>query len=192
MTGKQSAAVARIKAAAPGAKSFHCCIHGEALVPRKTQAISKTDLAESVKVVNFIKSRATNSRLLSNFCDEIGSEHDKLLHTELRWLSRWNVLSRLLELGSEVQFCLSDTNSGLSNRFIDEMWLSRPAYLPDIFYRLNEVNNSLQGLCTAPFSVHDKINALRKNLVSLSKTKKVERCIPFHFWMVSSVKIKFN
>jgi hypothetical protein len=56
----------------------------------------------------------------------MGSEHDKLLlHTEVRWLPRANVLSRLFELRSEVQIFHSDTTSDLSNRFIDEMWLSR-------------------------------------------------------------------
>jgi hypothetical protein len=52
-------------------------------------AILKTVLAEAVKVVNFIKSRATNSRLFLILCNEMGSEHDKLLlHTEVRWLLR--------------------------------------------------------------------------------------------------------
>jgi hypothetical protein len=84
-------------------------------------AILKTVLTEAVKVVNLIKSRATNSRLFSISCTEMGSEHDKLLlHTEVRWLSRGNVLRRLFELPSEVQIFLSDTTSDLSNRFTDE------------------------------------------------------------------------
>jgi hypothetical protein len=29
-------------------------------------------------------------------------------------------------------------------------------------------------------------------LVSLSKKQKVDKCLPFHFWAVSSVKMKFN
>jgi hypothetical protein len=67
----------------------------------------------------------------------MGSEHDKLLlHTEVRWLSWRNVLSRLFELRSEVQIFLSDTTSDLSNRFTDEMWLSRLAYLSHFRYIL--------------------------------------------------------
>jgi hypothetical protein len=31
-----------------------------------------------------------------------------------------------------------------------------------------------------------------KNLVSLSKKQKVVKCLPFHFWAVASVKMKFN
>jgi hypothetical protein len=84
------------------------------------QAILKIVLTEAIKVANFIKSRATNSRLFSILCNEMGSEHDKLLlHTEVRWLSWGNVLSRLFELHSEVQIFLSDTTSDLSNHFTD-------------------------------------------------------------------------
>jgi hypothetical protein len=86
----------------------------------------------------------------------MGNELDKLLHTEARWLSRGNVLGRLFGLRSEVQIFLSDTTSDLSNSFIEEMWLSRLAYLADIFCRLSELNKSLQGFRTSPFSVHDK------------------------------------
>jgi hypothetical protein len=51
----------------------------------------------------------------------MGSEHDELLlHTEVRWLSRGNVLSRLFKLRSEVQIFLSDTTSDLRNHFTDE------------------------------------------------------------------------
>jgi hypothetical protein len=123
----------------------------------------------------------------------MGSKQDKLLlHNKVSWLSPGNVLSRLSELHSEVQIFLSYTTSDLSHHFTVEMWLSRLAYLADIFCCLNEVNKSLQGFHTTPFSVHDKTKAFRKNLVSLSKKQKVDKCLPFHFWAVSSVKMKFN
>jgi hypothetical protein len=125
MTGKHSGFVAHIKEVAPDAKFVHCSIHRQALAARKMPAILKTVLTEAVKAVNLIKSRATNSRLFSIVCNEMGSEHDKLLlQTEVRCLSRGNVLSRLFELRSEVHIFLSDTTSDLSNRFTDEMWLS--------------------------------------------------------------------
>jgi hypothetical protein len=79
------------------------------------------------------------------------------------------VSSRLFELRSEVQIFLFGSISDLNNRFTDEMWLSRLAYLEDIFCCLNEFNESLKGFRTTPLSVHDKTKAFRKNLVSLSK-----------------------
>jgi hypothetical protein len=104
VTGKHSGVVSQIKEVASDAKFVHCSIHREALAARKMPAILKTVLTEAVKVVNFIESRATNSRLFLILCNKMGSEHEKfLLHTEVRWLSRENVLSRLFEFRSEVQ-----------------------------------------------------------------------------------------
>jgi hypothetical protein len=58
------------------AKFVYCSIHREALAARKMPAILKTVVTETVKVVNLIKSRATNSRLFLILCNEMGSEHD--------------------------------------------------------------------------------------------------------------------
>ncbi|XP_068229398.1 zinc finger BED domain-containing protein 5-like [Palaemon carinicauda] len=56
-------------------------------------------LEEAVKIVNFIKGKALNTRLFTVLCKEMGSEHTKLLyHTEARWLTWGKVLSRLFEL----------------------------------------------------------------------------------------------
>jgi hypothetical protein len=174
LTVKRGGIVAKIKEVAPDAKFVHRSIHREALATRKTPAILKTALIEAVKVVNFTKSKATNSRLFSILCNEMASEYDKLLHTEVRWLSRGNVLSHLLELRSEVQIFLSDTVSDLSNCFSDEMWLSQLAYMPGIFCRISEFHKSLQGFHVTPFSVHDKKNFKKKILVSLSKKQKMD------------------
>jgi hydroxypyruvate isomerase len=64
--GKHSGLVAQIKEVASDAKFVHCSIHLEPLATRKMPAVLKTVLTEAVKVVNFIKSRAMNSRLFSN------------------------------------------------------------------------------------------------------------------------------
>jgi hypothetical protein len=69
MTGKHSGVVAQIKEVAPDAKFVRCCIQREARAAGKMPAILKTVLTEAVKVVNFIKSRATNSRLFSILCN---------------------------------------------------------------------------------------------------------------------------
>jgi hypothetical protein len=82
------------------------------------------------------------------------------------------VLSRLFELSSEVQIFLSDTTSDLSNRFTDEMLLSKLTYAADIFCSLSGPSKSLRGFCTTQFSVHNKMKAFRKNLASLLKNSK--------------------
>jgi hypothetical protein len=60
-------------------------------------------LSEVVKIVNYIKANALNSRLFAVLCDEMGADHKKLLlHAEVRWLSRGKVLSRVFELRNEL------------------------------------------------------------------------------------------
>lgn len=105
------------------------------------------------------------SRLFQVLCDEMGSEHVQLLlHTEVRWLSRGKVLSRLFELPKEVQIVLQDKTFPLSDVFDDTVWLSQLAYLSDIFSRLNDLNLGLQGLSINVFDVQDKINTMLKKL----------------------------
>lgn len=105
------------------------------------------------------------SRLFQLLCDEMGSEHVQLLlHTEVRWLSRGKVLSRLFELHKEVKIFLQDKNFPLSDVFDDTVWLSQLAYLSDLFSRLNDLNLGLQGLSVNVFDVQDKINTMLKKL----------------------------
>jgi hypothetical protein len=104
------------------------------------------------------------------------------------------VLSRLFELRSEMQIFLSDTTSDLSNRFTDEMWLSRLAYLADIFCRLSEPNKSLQGFRTTPFLVHDKTKAFRKILSFIIKEAESGQVSSFLFLdsFISENEIQLN
>lgn len=160
MTGVRGGVIAKVKAVSPGTKFTHCSIHREALATKAMPKELKTVLEQSIKVVNFIKSRALNSRLFSILCNEMGSEHNKLLfHTEVRWLSRGKVLIRLFELRSEVQLFLTKHKFHLADCFTDELWLSRLGYLSDIFGRLNDLNLNLQGTNVNAFTVTDKITA---------------------------------
>ena len=87
MTGKHTGLIAHTRKVCPtiAAKSM----------PADLLAV----LNDAVKLVNFIKSRPLNSRLFTLLCNEMGSEHKApLLHTEVRWLSRAMVLTRLFEL----------------------------------------------------------------------------------------------
>ena len=165
MTGRHSGVVARIREVAPDVQWTHCSIHREALAVKRMPAELKAVLDTAVKAVNFIKSRPMHARLFHVLCDEMGSEHVQLLlHTEVRWLSRGKVLSRLFELHREVQVFLQDKSFPLSGVFVDTLWLSQLAYLSDIFSRMNELNLGLQGLSTSAFDVQDKISAMLKKL----------------------------
>ena len=174
MTGRHSGVVTQIQSVAPNAVFTHCSIHREALAARTLQSSFKDVLDNAIKVVILIKARALNSRMFTIICNDIGAEHDKLLlHTEVRWLSRGKVLLRLFELRAEVCVFLIDINSPFQNLFCDDVWLSKLAYLSDIFRFLNELNLSLQGATVDIFQVSDKINStvgkLQLRLVDIEK-----------------------
>lgn len=106
-----------------------------------------------------------HSCLFQVLCDEMGSEHVQLLlHTEVRWLSRRKVISRLFELHKEVFVFLQDKNFTFSHLFEDTVWLSELANLSNMFSRLNELNLGLQGLSVNVFDVQDKISAALKKM----------------------------
>jgi len=96
----------------------------------------------------------------------MGSDHEKLfLHTEVRWLSRGNILLLFFELIDEVQIFLLERNNTLSEHFLDEQWLAILGYLADIFDKLNCLNLSLQGKNTNILFLSDKINAFKKKIL---------------------------
>ena len=60
-----------------------------------------------IKVVNYVKSSALNTRLFSKLCKDIDPNHTALLyHTQVRWLSKGNILSCIFELREEVKLVL--------------------------------------------------------------------------------------
>ncbi|KAL4143631.1 hypothetical protein QTP88_005943 [Uroleucon formosanum] len=64
-------------------------------------------LKQSVKMVNAIKSSALNTRIFKKICSD--SEYETLLfHTEVRWLSKGNMLARLFSLKEEVTVFLTE------------------------------------------------------------------------------------
>ena len=66
-------------------------------------------LCEVVKIVNYIKGSAINSRLFALLCDDMQADHRQLLfHSSVRWLSRGKVLSRVYELRNELAVFLHD------------------------------------------------------------------------------------
>lgn len=169
MYGHLTGLAAKVKKVAPECQSTHCMIHREALASKDMPESLHTVLTDAVKVINFIKARALNSRLFTLLCEDMGSKFKTLLlHTEVRWLSRGKILNRIFELRSEVFMFLSEKNNDMNNLFSDEKWLSRLAYLADIFDRLNILNMGLQGRGTTAFSANDKISAFKRKLTLFS------------------------
>jgi hypothetical protein len=83
-------------------------------------------LSQSVKINNYIKISALNTRLLEVLCDEMGSDNQNLLfHPEVRCLSRGEALKNSCEPRKKVELFLTDRKSDLSHYFQDKKWVAR-------------------------------------------------------------------
>ncbi|KRX77526.1 Zinc finger BED domain-containing protein 5 [Trichinella sp. T6] len=115
----------------------------------------KNALNTAVKIINFIKSKPLQSCLFEKLCEEMGSCHKSLFfHSEVRWLSRGKVLTRLVVVVEVVVFLKGQ--SDYSKVLRDEKFVLKLTYLTDIF------------------SVHDKIQGFTKKLSLWKKMLKTE------------------
>ena len=101
-----------------------------------------------------------NSRTFKQFCNEIGQSYEVLLyHTEVRWLSRGRVVSRVVELCEPIKCFLVEKISDLAAKFSDTEWFSRLCYLADIFGEFNKGNLALQGNNTTVLNMRESVSA---------------------------------
>lgn len=98
LTGKQAGVVQPIKALAPCAISTNTerpCLHDV--------------LANTVKVLNYLKGWAINNKMLTALCEEVSTEyHFLLMNTKVRWLSRRCMLLHLFSWKENLLDFLAD------------------------------------------------------------------------------------
>ena len=112
----------------------HCFLHRENLVAKTIGNELKEVMDQVFQMVNYIKRRPLQSRLLAKIYEEMGEKlKNVLLHTEVRWLSRGRILCRVYEL-REMMLQLFREN--MHNEFCDliqnKIWRTKLAYLADI------------------------------------------------------------
>ncbi|XP_076042078.1 protein FAM200C-like [Oratosquilla oratoria] len=121
-------------------------------------------LDESTDVSN-MSQLIVYARLFKLPCEEMGSEHQVLLfHTEVRWLSRGKILTRMAELKDEIAIFLREYQSNFAENFEDEVFILSLSYLADIFSHLNDVNTFMQGMYANNILCTEKIEAFKKKL----------------------------
>ncbi|XP_076038996.1 zinc finger BED domain-containing protein 5-like [Oratosquilla oratoria] len=122
MRGLRSGFVTKVKERNPSVMSTHCILHREALASRTLPVEMMDVLKVAIKIVNFVKAGALNSRLFKLLCKDMESKHEALLfHTNVRWLSKGNMLGSLYELREEVEIFLdSQQKVDLYDKFQSE------------------------------------------------------------------------
>ena len=161
MLGSRSGFIARIKQKSPNAVGTHCVIHMEAFASKTLTTAMKDKLAIAIRVVNFVKASATNTKVFNYLCKEMDSAYETLLfHTAVRWLSKGNMLGRVYEMSKEVRrFLESRRKQDLLLPFTSQEFQLTLVHLVDIFESLNHQNVLLQGRNTNRMSDYDAIRA---------------------------------
>lgn len=138
MLGNRIGFCKRVKEVNLNVVIIHCFLHRENLATKKIQPELYSVLQDVIQIVNFIKARALNSRIFHAMCDEMGLQYVNLLyHSDVRWLSRGKILSRIMYLRLEIYIFLTEKNHAFVDNFNDESWVAKLAFLSDIFGWLN-------------------------------------------------------
>ena len=116
--------------------------------------------------MNFVKTSGSNSRLFSKLCSELDASNNVLLfNTDVRWLSRSKVLTRVFDLRDELKtFYNKKSKPQFEALFGDKNQLHKIVYLVDIFAILNELNLSLHGPNATCLDLSEKIRAFQLKL----------------------------
>ena len=147
MLGSRSGFLTIAKKHNPIIVEIHCMIHRQALASKTLPDPLQVHLQTVFNIVNFVKGSALNTRIFRNLCKEMDAIHDTLLYyTEVRWLSRGNMMIRFHDLLGEIQSFLENQRKDvLLAKTKDDLFGLSLAYLSDIFKLLNELNRKMQG-----------------------------------------------
>ena len=83
---------------------MHCMIHREALVAWELNPELGDTVDIVTKVMNFIKTRPSKSRVFQELCAEMNAEHGSLLfYCSSRWLSLGKSFEQVYKLVNKLQ-----------------------------------------------------------------------------------------
>ncbi|CAH2001829.1 unnamed protein product [Acanthoscelides obtectus] len=156
-------------------------VHRQALASKTLPQKLRQTLDSAIRIVSYIKSSALNSRLFTRLWEDLDSHHKVLLfHTEVRGLSKGNMLARLYELKEEVIIFLQyKEKHDFLTMFKDDTFQWRLAYLTDIFDSLDELNLKLQGRNNTIISNYDYIQGFISKLQLWNQKVSSENVISF-------------
>ena len=193
MLGSRGGFITLMKQRSPNIIGSHCVIHREALASRTLPVVLNEILAITIRVVNYVKASALNSRLFTMLCKEMDSNHEMLLfHTSVRWLSKGNMLARVYEMREEVKVFLEDQRKQDLLSFTSDSFQLALAYLVDIFEALNVLNRLLQGKNSNRMDHYDSIHSFIAKLGLWLRRVRKGNTASFHHLDADLEKKKIN
>ena len=107
----------------PNVFVVHCMIHTEAVVFETLLTNLHSVMKQVFEVVNFIRAHPLLSRFFAQLCQEMDSKFKCLLfHTEVRWLSKGEVLKRVCQLKAEICSFVDAQKEDFGFSVHDELW----------------------------------------------------------------------
>ena len=187
MTGKKEGFVAHLKKNLNQTTLiwFHCILHQQNLCAKSV--ILDETLKKVMGIVNFIRANAMRHRQFRHMLmldDEI-FRVDFLYHSKMRWLSKGQVLEKILSARKKIinLYCDNNQNCKLSGmNFLQDV-----AFLCDITSKQNELNASLQGRNKSIYNMWQKILAFRKELFFFQSLFKNSNVFENHFLELTKI-----
>ena len=144
MSGANSGLISLVKQKNPAIQGTHCMIHKAVLVSKTIPKKLHEHMSVVIKVVNYVKSSVLNARLLSMLCKDMDADHTALLYqTQVRWLSKGNVLSRIFKLREVKLFLVAKQKHDFLLAFGGDGFSTYLADLANILEALNQLNKKL-------------------------------------------------
>ena len=165
MLGRKSGFGALVKADAPHIIVTHCILHRHALATKTLPPKLAEVLKIVVECVNYVRTSALRHRIFSELCKEMGSEFEVLLyHSNVRWLSRGQVLNRVFAVRVELALFLQEHQHCHADCFKNSEFILILAYMADIFAALNHLNQKMQGGGVNIIEAEENLKAFQKKL----------------------------
>ena len=98
-------------------------------------------------------------------CKDMSADYTTFLyHTNVRWLSKDNLLSRVFQLREELAEFFGRQRQEFATYFNDPSFVEHLAYLANIFKKLNTLILSMQGSKITIINLYDSLNAFVEKL----------------------------
>ena len=78
------------------------------LSPIRLPAYIQEIIESVIKILNYVKTQALNTRLFKELCKDMNAEVI-LFYTAVRWLSKANVINRVFEMKDEIKLITGDS-----------------------------------------------------------------------------------